>query len=69
MLEFDFARRFDRADSVVIAFIVATAIGSERQYRQRSAGSARQGDGNGKPPLLAATQRCRTWSPVGEGAA
>ena len=38
MLHFDFARLLDLSFSVLIAFVLATAIGAERQYRQRSAG-------------------------------
>ena len=38
MLHFDLARLLDLSGSVAVAFVLATAIGAERQYRQRSAG-------------------------------
>ena len=38
MLHFDPHRLLDLSVSVLVAFLLATAIGAERQYRQRSAG-------------------------------
>ncbi len=38
MLHFDLGRLLDLSGSVLVAFVLATAIGAERQYRQRSAG-------------------------------
>lgn len=38
MAHFDVTRLLDLSSSVFVAFLLATAIGAERQYRQRSAG-------------------------------
>ena len=38
MVHFDLNRLLDLSGSVLVAFVLATAIGAERQYRQRSAG-------------------------------
>jgi putative Mg2+ transporter-C (MgtC) family protein len=38
MLRFDPSPLVDLSESVAVAFVLATAIGAERQYRQRSAG-------------------------------
>ncbi len=38
MLKFEFSQTLDLTISVVVAFVLATLIGAERQYRQRSAG-------------------------------
>ena len=38
MLHLDLSRLFELSGSVLVAFVLATAIGAERQYRQRSAG-------------------------------
>lgn len=38
MAHFDLSRLLDLGTSVLVAFLLATVIGAERQYRQRSAG-------------------------------
>jgi putative Mg2+ transporter-C (MgtC) family protein len=38
MLHFDFSHLIDLSVGVAVAFVLATVIGAERQYRQRSAG-------------------------------